>query len=51
MPYQMFIFTEFFGMSAALVSIVMSITTVVDAVTDLLAGLIMDRFHTKHGKA
>lgn len=49
--YQMFVFTEFFGLGAALVSVIMSIGTIVDALTDLLAGVVMDRFHTKSGKA
>lgn len=49
--YFLFFFTEFAKMNSALVSVILSIGTVVDGVTDFLSGIVMDRFHTKHGKA
>lgn len=49
--YFMFFFTEFMSMSSVVVSIIMSIGTVVDGVSDFLCGLVLDRFHTKSGKA
>ena len=48
--YFMFFFTEFMGITPMIVSMILSIGTVVDGVSDFLAGLVTDRFHTKTGK-
>lgn len=43
--------TNSLGIAAAAISIGMAIKTAIDAVTDLLMGAIVDRTHTKWGKA
>ena len=49
--YFMFFFTEFLGIGAALISVILSIGTVIDGISDFFSGMVMDRFHTKRGKA
>ena len=49
--YFMFFLTEFLSMNTVIVSLIMSTGTVVDGVSDFLCGLVLDRFHTKTGKA
>mgnify|MGYP002770032986 CR=1 FL=1 len=43
--------TNSLGIAAAAISIGLAIKTAIDAVTDLLMGAIVDRTHTKYGKA
>lgn len=49
--YTSFVYTEYIGLSAALVGIILSIGALVDGVSDFLCGIVMDRFSTKYGKA
>ncbi|MGN0202988.1 MAG: MFS transporter [Coprococcus sp.] len=49
--YFLFFFTEFLNMAPGVVSLILSIGTIVDGVTDFFSGIVMDRFHTKSGKA
>lgn len=49
--YMMFFFTEFMGVGAVLISTILSIGTIVDGISDFIAGIVTDRFHTKTGKA
>lgn len=49
--YFLFFFTEFLKMAPGLISTILSIGTIVDGVSDFFSGIVMDRFHTKSGKA
>ena len=49
--YASFVYTEYIGLSAALVGIILSIGALIDGVSDFACGIVMDRFQTKHGKA
>lgn len=49
--YFMPFFTNFLGMGAGLVSLLLAIGTAIDGVSDFIAGIVIDRFHTKRGKA
>ena len=57
MAYTMFssflvmIYVEQLGVDAALIGLVMSAGVFVDMITDIIMGNIMDRVHTKYGKA
>jgi len=46
-----FVYTEYIGVSAAIVGVVLALATLVDGVFDFGMGVVMDRFQTKHGKA
>jgi GPH family glycoside/pentoside/hexuronide:cation symporter len=46
-----FVYTEYLGVGAAAIGSVMAIGVFVDMGTDIIMGIICDRFHTKHGKA
>jgi GPH family glycoside/pentoside/hexuronide:cation symporter len=45
------VYTEYIGLSAALVGIILSTGALIDGVSDFACGIVMDKFHTKHGKA
>lgn len=45
-----FVFTEYLGVSAALIGLIISISIIVDGVSDFAMGIILDRFITKWGK-
>lgn len=49
--YLTFVYTEYLGVSAALISLVVSVGVVIDAVTDFLMGALTDRCITRWGKA
>lgn len=49
--YLTFVYSEFLGVSPAKIAVVMSIGIVVDGVSDLAMGVVVDRFRTKWGKA
>lgn len=49
--YFLYFFTNLLKMNAGVISVILSIGTVIDGVSDLFAGVVMDRFHTKRGKA
>lgn len=49
--FLQFYYTEFLSMTAAVVSIVLSIGIFVDGLSDVVMGMILDRFENKHGKA
>lgn len=49
--YCSFVYTEYIGLSAALVGIILSTGALLDGVSDFACGIVMDKFHTKHGKA
>jgi glycoside/pentoside/hexuronide:cation symporter, GPH family len=49
--YFLYFFTNLLQMNPGIVSVILSIGTVIDGVSDLFAGVVMDRFHTKRGKA
>lgn len=49
--YASFVYTEYIGLSAALVGIILSVGALIDGVSDFACGIVMDRFQTKHGKA
>lgn len=44
-------YTNFVGLSAALVGTIVAATSVLDSVTDVLIGFIVDRTHSRFGKA
>ncbi|MDR3171138.1 MAG: MFS transporter [Treponema sp.] len=46
-----FVYTEYLGVGAATIGGVMAIGVFVDMATDIIMGIVCDRFHTKHGKA
>ena len=48
--YLTFVYTEYLGVSAALISLVVSIGVVIDAITDFLMGALTDRVITRWGK-
>lgn len=43
--------TDVVGMTAAVVGVIMLITRIFDGITDVIMGIIIDRTHTKYGKA
>lgn len=45
-----FVYTEYLGVSAAIVGVILSIGVVLDGVSDFGMGVIIDRVRTKHGK-
>ncbi|ABR73508.1 MFS transporter [Actinobacillus succinogenes] len=47
--YLMFFYTDVFGIEAAVVGTMMLSTRLLDAVTDVLMGLVVDRTHTRWG--
>ena len=47
--YLMFFYTDVFGIGAAVVGAMLLYTRVIDAITDTIMGLIVDRTHTKWG--
>lgn len=49
--YTSFVYTEYIGLSAALVGIILSIGALVDGVSDFFCGIVMDKYQTKYGKA
>lgn len=49
--YILFVYTEYIGISSAVVGIVLSIGALIDGVSDFACGIVLDRFQTKHGKA
>lgn len=49
--YLTFVYTEYLGVQAAAIAVVMSVGIIVDGVTDLLMGVVVDRVRTKWGKA
>ena len=49
--YLTFVYTEYLGVSAALISGVVSVGVVIDAVTDFLMGALTDRCISRWGKA
>lgn len=44
-------YTDVVGISAAAIALIISISTISDGLSDLVAGTIMDRIHSKRGKA
>ncbi len=49
--YLLFFYTDIFGISAAAVGTLFLITRIWDAINDPIMGIIIDKTHTKHGKA
>lgn len=49
--YLSFVYTEYIGVSAAAVGLVLSIGALVDGISDFCCGLVMDNFRTRWGKA
>lgn len=49
--YLLFYYTDYAGVSAASVGIIMFISRILDGITDIIMGMIVDRTKTKHGKA
>lgn len=49
--YLTIVYTEYLGVGAAAIASVMSIGIIVDGITDLLMGVVVDRVRTKWGKA
>lgn len=45
-----FIYTEYLGVPAAGIGMVLSVGIIIDGVTDFLMGIVMDRVHSKLGK-
>ena len=45
-----FVFTEYLGVSAALIGIIVSVSIIVDGISDFVMGIVLDRFITKWGK-
>lgn len=48
--YLMFFYTDIFGLTAAVVGAMLLYTRVIDAITDMIMGLIVDRTHTRWGQ-
>ncbi len=48
--FLQFYYTEFLMMSAATVSLVLSVGIIIDGASDVAMGAILDRFENKHGK-
>lgn len=46
-----FVYTEYLGVAAAAVGVVLSVGVLLDGVADFGMGIVMDRVHTKYGKA
>jgi GPH family glycoside/pentoside/hexuronide:cation symporter len=46
-----FVYSEFIGVSVAIVGIVLSVGTLVDGLSDFGMGIVIDRVQTKYGKA
>lgn len=49
--YLLFYYTDFAGVSAAAVGMIMLISRFLDGITDIVMGIIVDRTKTKYGKA
>src|SRR5699024_8250185 len=49
--YLLFYYTDYAGVSAASAGIIMFISRILDGITDIIMGMIVDRTKTKHGKA
>lgn len=49
--YLLFYYTDYAGVSAAAVGTIIFISRIFDGFTDIIMGHIVDRTHTKHGKA
>ena len=49
--YLVFVYSEYLGVNAALISLVISVGIVIDAISDFLMGIVMDRVISKWGKA
>ena len=45
-----FMYTEYLGISAAAMSLVVSASIIIDGITDFLMGMVTDRVRTKYGK-
>ncbi|MGN1141550.1 MAG: MFS transporter [Oliverpabstia sp.] len=45
-----FVYTEYLGMAAVTMGMVLSVGIVIDGVSDFLMGIVMDRVHSRHGK-
>ncbi len=48
--YLMFFYTDVFGIGAAVVGAMLLYTRIIDAITDTIMGLIVDRTHTRWGQ-
>ena len=49
--YLSFVYTQYLGVAANVIAVIISIGIIVDGVTDFLMGFIVDRYRTKWGKA
>lgn len=49
--YLLFYYTDYAGVSAAAVGVIMLISRFLDGITDIIMGMIVDRTKSKHGKA
>ena len=49
--YLMFFYTDVAGIGLGAISLIMLVARVVDAVTDPMMGVVIDKTHTKWGKA
>ncbi len=46
-----FVYSEFIGLSTAIVGVILAFSTFVDGLSDFAMGIVMDRVQTKYGKA
>lgn len=49
--YVSFVYTEYLGVAASAVGIILGLGTIIDGVSDFAMGIIMDRGQSKYGKA
>lgn len=45
-----FVYTEYLGMPAVTMGMILSVGIVIDGASDFLMGIVMDRVHSRHGK-